>query len=367
MKTFGSTRPSTFLPISMVKQLPSAHDVLEFVKRIKVTTTELSTEDIESLLESLVDDDYATKIVRRRVEDEDDDEGDEGDDDDAEWDEVETEEWRPDDDDDGARSRKKRKTLKDEEDEEMEIDGINGHDDAGLDSSPPPLPPPVKFDFIYDDGAGAKGENEEEEEQAEAFVSKSKKRKIQDVDGTATAANGSEPTIKKPPPGTGPYYYVYKANRRLKKPKETGPDQKADPEIIRPVEPTIGWLDMPCGNCPVFEFCEQRGKPIVVDPLTPSISSLAAATNVGISKSHNNISQGGGRVKTGRGVTMSTMGRVIKVLEIGGAIKSSATGGDEDERPYGGMGWGRATGEDRNDVAPVNPGNCRYFREWLDF
>jgi DNA-directed RNA polymerase III subunit RPC6 len=104
--------------------------------------------------------------------------------------------------------------------------------------------------------------------------------------------------------------------------------------LIKPYKPILGWTDMPCGNCPSESFCAEPPRPLGHHHLGKSpYTSTGAERKI----------TGPGQMK---GVGM-----------LGGA---GAAIGSTSEK------WGQRTVVG-SAVAPVNPRDCRYFKEWLDF
>ncbi|GAA5897968.1 uncharacterized protein JCM6883_000878 [Sporobolomyces salmoneus] len=111
--------------------------------------------------------------------------------------------------------------------------------------------------------------------------------------------------------------------------------------LIRPYTPVIGWTDMPCGKCPVEEFCSEPLRPragVVKKPTTVSDSYLTDTLG------------GGPRVK------IELEGGIQGVGMLGGA--GAAVGVSLAK-------WGEMKGQVGKGVAPVNPRDCVYFKEWL--
>lgn len=107
--------------------------------------------------------------------------------------------------------------------------------------------------------------------------------------------------------------------------------------LIRPYTPVIGWTDMPCGKCPVEEFCTEPLRPrasLVKKPTTATIGG-------GLPKVKISIEEGGGI----QGVGM--------LGGVGAAVGVSAAK------------WGEMKGQVGKGVAPINPRDCVYFQEWL--
>ncbi|PLW46929.1 hypothetical protein PCASD_08135 [Puccinia coronata f. sp. avenae] len=119
--------------------------------------------------------------------------------------------------------------------------------------------------------------------------------------------------------------FVYRALRPL--PNESSHQEETEGEIAEP--PSVsGLFDMPCGHCPSFDFCSSKGKAWQFKGNT----SLGSADPSGSS-------------------TASFSRKLPKIGLAGIGAGFNAVGG-----------LGAAGG-----VAPVNPADCIYFTEWLDF
>ncbi|BGP32603.1 34-kDa subunit of RNA polymerase III (C) [Rhodotorula toruloides] len=123
--------------------------------------------------------------------------------------------------------------------------------------------------------------------------------------------------------------------------------------LVRPYAPIIGWTDMPCGRCPVEEFCSEpprlraesyrRPTQLAANPANPNklASSVAASAHAG---------QPTTRIELEGGIQGVGM--------LGGA---GAAIGVSDAK------WGELKGGVEYGVAPVNPVDCPYFKTYLDF
>lgn len=104
--------------------------------------------------------------------------------------------------------------------------------------------------------------------------------------------------------------------------------------LIKPYKPVLGWTDMPCGNCPSESFCAEPTRPLGPHHAGPSLYK-----DNGMAK------------KNGAGGPMKGIGM------IGGV--GAAIGVSNDK-------WGKSR-TISGGVAPVNPRDCHYFKNWLDF
>lgn len=107
--------------------------------------------------------------------------------------------------------------------------------------------------------------------------------------------------------------------------------------MIRQYRPTVGWTDMPCGRCPVEEFCSEpprRRAEAVRRPAQVNTSTGAPSTRIEFE------------------------GGIQGIGMLGGA---GAAIGVSDAK------WGELKGGIGNGVAPVNPVDCPAYKAWLDF
>lgn len=106
--------------------------------------------------------------------------------------------------------------------------------------------------------------------------------------------------------------------------------------LIPPYLPRIGVTDMPCGKCPAESFCTEPARP-------PGAHHSEAIPTRAI-----------GTLGRPRFMVDGLMG----VGMLGGA--GAAIGASSEK-------WGDVQGSVGFGVAPVNPKDCHYFKEWLDF
>jgi len=122
--------------------------------------------------------------------------------------------------------------------------------------------------------------------------------------------------------------------------------------LIRSYAPTIGWTDMPCGKCPVEEFCAEpprqravayrRPPAVAANPTNPTAVRPSVATSAGAPK-----------------IRIELDGGIQGVGMLGGA--GAAIGVSEAK-------WGEMKGAVGAGIAPVNPRDCPYFSKdtgWL--
>ncbi|GAA5963772.1 hypothetical protein JCM21900_000826 [Sporobolomyces salmonicolor] len=102
--------------------------------------------------------------------------------------------------------------------------------------------------------------------------------------------------------------------------------------LIQPYHPVIGWTDMPCGKCPVEEFCSEP----------PRLRAEA----------YKRLDLGAPKTK----------------IELEGGIQGvGMLGGSGAAIGVSLAKWGEMKGLEGQGVAPVNPKDCVYFKEWLTF
>ena len=105
--------------------------------------------------------------------------------------------------------------------------------------------------------------------------------------------------------------------------------------MIRQYRPTVGWTDMPCGRCPVEEFCSEPPRRRAEAVRRPAqVSTGAPSTRIEFE------------------------GGIQGIGMLGGA---GAAIGVSDAK------WGELKGGIGNGVAPVNPVDCPAYKAWLDF
>lgn len=121
--------------------------------------------------------------------------------------------------------------------------------------------------------------------------------------------------------------------------------------LVRSYAPTIGWTDMPCGKCPVEDFCSEpprqravayrRPPGIAANPTNPNAVRPSLATSAGAPK-----------------LRVELEGGIEGVGMLGGA--GAAIGVSEAK-------WGEMKGAVGAGIAPVNPRDCPYFAAWVNF
>ncbi|KAH9470188.1 hypothetical protein Pst134EA_007453 [Puccinia striiformis f. sp. tritici] len=129
--------------------------------------------------------------------------------------------------------------------------------------------------------------------------------------------------------------FVYRALRPLPNQMENQEENETEGGIAEP--PSVsGFFDMPCGHCPSFEFCSSKGK----------AWQFRGTTSLGAGANPQANSGGSGATST------SSFNRKLPKIGLAGIGAGF--------NAVGGLGAG-------GGVAPVNPADCVYFTEWLDF
>lgn len=103
--------------------------------------------------------------------------------------------------------------------------------------------------------------------------------------------------------------------------------------LSRTYKPVIGWTDIPCGRCPVEQFCTEASRPLA------TVQPRSGNSNQGRPK-----------------VAIALEGGLQGVGMLGGA---GAAIGVSTAR------WGEVKGAVGRAVAPVNPKDCKYYQEWF--
>ncbi|GEM07716.1 DNA-directed RNA polymerase III subunit RPC6 [Rhodotorula toruloides] len=123
--------------------------------------------------------------------------------------------------------------------------------------------------------------------------------------------------------------------------------------LVRPYAPVIGWTDMPCGRCPVEEFCSEPPRLRAESYRRPTQTAANPAN------AHKLASAVAAPAHAGRPtMRIELEGGIQGVGMLGGA---GAAIGVSDAK------WGELKGGVDHGVAPVNPVDCPYFKTYLDF
>ncbi|KAK4054659.1 34-kDa subunit of RNA polymerase III (C) [Microbotryomycetes sp. JL221] len=347
-----------FLPVSAVQHLPTVEQVWQTINDSKVAVdVELQAEHVESLLELLVfdglverifvDKDRATsghfgKAKKTKTKFNNSSSSSESEQDDNNDNKLKrgikrkagTAKTN------GKRASKKRKTTT------KHKSRLNEDSDEDSDSD-------SEAEFDSDEEAPIKRVKDEDDSDIDGERKRTKKRrkdrskkrrKVKDESGDSEASGGSDNSddnddsddeddeISRKPKlkleegqsafsNKNKYYYVYRS--------------------LQTYKPLIGWRDMPCGHCPSEAFCWEPAQ----SSLSRSTTSLAKLTSVT-----------GLRALPRVGIGMDDGMQGVGML--GGAGAAIGVSNDKWAEPKGGKG---------GTVAPVNPIDCRYFKEWLDF
>ncbi|CEQ41282.1 SPOSA6832_02985 [Sporobolomyces salmonicolor] len=315
-------------PVTTTPYLPTVKQVLDFITGLEVAAVELLPEHVAALLDLMVYDGIVEKVFvgkpgareeaktngkeksqkgnasakgkdkkgKRKKEDSD----------------------SEDDDDSDASPRKKGKgkkaTVKRATNGKARKKRLKFDDDEEEESS-------ESEDFDSDEEApsrGKKGGDDEDDDEEEGGRKKSSKRRKKrdrtrkrvkrsssdEEDGSdSDASDASDASTKKGyANGNGPYH------------------------------PVIGWTDMPCGKCPVEEFCSEPPRLRAEAYKRPDLG--APKTKIELEGGIQGVGMLGGS---------------------GAAIGVSLAK------------WGEMKGLEGQGVAPVNPKDCVYFKEWLTF
>ncbi|GAA5857889.1 hypothetical protein JCM8547_006018 [Rhodosporidiobolus lusitaniae] len=119
--------------------------------------------------------------------------------------------------------------------------------------------------------------------------------------------------------------------------------------LIRPYRPVIGWTDMPCGRCPVEEFCAEP----------PRMRAVAYKRPAQVAANPTNPAN----VLPSVGTWEPTMR-----IELEGGIQGvGMLGGAGAAIGVSSAKWGEMKGAVGEGVAPINPKDCPAFAQWLTF
>lgn len=299
-------------PTAATQHLPTVTDVRDYIQNLGVASVELHEEHVESLLELMVFDGTVEKIL---VNHEFTGNGNGSD---------RKRKQRPvnsDSDSDTGARRKSRKTgAKGKAGKRFSRLKRGGESDDESE--------PSESDFDSDEDVEARrkrkaeaGEDEDEGKKSNRRRKKRVVRKREDSEDDASDVSMSDSDSDAP------------AKKKLKaKADRSELDGKTDYvyRLLRPWAPVIGWTDMPCGKCPAEAFCTEAARPL-------------GAHHFGV---------GGPKIGIKLEVGMEGVGM------MGGA--GAAIGVSNAK-------WGEAKGAVGFGVAPVNPRDCHYFRDWLSF
>lgn len=326
-------------PTAMTPYLPTVKDVKDFISSLKVAAVELMDEHVESLLDLMVYDGTVEKIMVLNV--------------------VRN-----------GNGEKKRKRK-----------GLAGATSDASDVSDDDAPKKKKRKSTKEKATAAKGKGKKAVGKAKAA---GKKRKLaeSDSEGSSDAEFDSDEDVetarnRAKEAGTSKKRRKERRKRKgaadsddsateaeaedsdagvtsdsSKGSDEEDEDDKPDAEaanpndfvyrLIRPYHPRIGWTDMPCGKCPVEAFCSEAARPMGAHHSDRS-STLGMRPKDG---------------GAGPKVPIEMSGMLQGVGMMGGV---GAAIGASNER------WGEVKSVVGFGVAPVNPRDCTYFQNWLDF
>ncbi|GAA6032281.1 hypothetical protein JCM8097_008097 [Rhodosporidiobolus ruineniae] len=131
---------------------------------------------------------------------------------------------------------------------------------------------------------------------------------------------------------------------------DSGPTSQYVYRLVRPYAPVIGWTDMPCGRCPVEEFCAEPPRDRAVAYRRPAqVAANATAPE---------------RVE----MSMAKEGQPNVRIELEGGIQGvGMLGGAGAAIGVSLAKWGEMKGGVGTGIAPINPKACPYFQDWLTF
>ncbi|GAA5844636.1 hypothetical protein JCM11251_002131 [Rhodosporidiobolus azoricus] len=380
-------------PVSATPFLPTVQDVLDYIIGLEVAVVELLPEHVEALLDLMVYDGAVEKVFVRRDED-----GPYSGGGAALKDKANGKKAKGKGKAEKKSSSSKRKKAADSSGSESESEDDKRRSKKGKKGSSSKRAPNgkakkkrLKFgsDAEDSDEDGSESSASEDFDSDEEAPNAKKKRKggSDEEDGHASdELNGSDD--ESPRKKKGSSKRRKKRDRTKKRIKRTSSDEEEDSSasedekngagskgkngadeadqedgeaaapslsqyvyrLIRPYEPIIGWTDMPCGRCPVEEFCAEpprmravsykRPAQVAANPINPDEVLPSIATGIAPK------------------VRIELEGGIQGVGMLGGA--GAAIGVSLAK-------WGEMNGAVGSGVAPINPKDCPYFKDWLDF
>jgi len=314
-------------PTTATQHLPTVADVRDYIQNLNVASVELHEEHVESLLELMVFDGTVEKVLVQH----DFTGGASGGQSNGRSNDRKRKQ-RPvnssDSDSDAGTRRKSRKTGAANGKARRKFGKLSraGESDDESESS--------ESDFDSDEDVEArkkrKADAGEDDDEGKKSKRRRKKRVVRkagsddDGDDSDASMSGSDSDAGA---GAG----------KAKPKKANGADRSALDgktdyvyRLVRPWVPVIGWTDMPCGACPAEAFCTEPTRPL----------------------GQHHFGVGGPKIGIQLEVGMQGVGM------MGGA--GAAIGVSNAK-------WGEAKGAVGFGVAPVNPRDCHYFRDWLAF
>lgn len=298
----GTTKFRPIFPVSATPFLPTVQDVLDYIVSLEVAVVELLPEHVEALLDLMVYDGVVEKVFVRRNEDEidtlaaeangktkgkgssskskgkgkasngkgkrktrggsSDEDSDDSDDDSP----KKKGKGKKGSAKRGANGKAKKKRAKlyndDEEEESSESEDFNSDEEAPNKKKKKAVGKNGgKGGSDDEDGDAASSDEGDDSDGGRKTKGSSKRRKKRDrtkkkVKRSSSDDESSSSDVDVKKNGNG---------HTVDSDDEGGP--KVDPgasqyvyRVIKPYEPVIGWTDMPCGRCPVEEFCSEPSR-----------------------------------------------------------------------------------------------------------
>ncbi|GAA6018775.1 hypothetical protein JCM10207_005576 [Rhodosporidiobolus poonsookiae] len=375
-----STKFRPIFPASATPSLPTVQDVLDYIVGLEVAVVELLPEHVEALLDLMVYDGDCEKVfVRRDAADMFGDAGagksgksakgrkgkgkgkasgagkgkrrkgatssDEDSDDSSESDDARSSSRKK----KAGRGRngkpRKKRLKRSDSGSEMEGDDARSDDGEGSDDDAPRREKRAK-------GRKAGSEDEDSDDDAprrkKRGASAKKKKKVKRSESDSDASDDSDASSSDSDDGL--------ANGGGAADGADAHDDRSAQYVYRAVRqyaPVIGWTDMPCGRCPVEEFCAEPARQRAVAYRRPAQVAANPARTADLAKSvAPPLGDGAPRTR------IELEGGIQGVGMLGGA--GAAIGVSLAK-------WGEMKGAVGTGIAPVNPVDCPYFDAWLNF
>ncbi|GAA5973789.1 hypothetical protein JCM11641_003158 [Rhodosporidiobolus odoratus] len=360
----SSSGPQKFRPIYPVSAtpfLPSVQDVLDYIVSLEVAVVELLPEHVEALLDLMVYDGVVEKVFVRREEDDEfggstakangkaakgkgkgkasskgkrkkSDSGDES----SESEDDRRSKKSKKSSKRSASGKAKKKRLKfDSDDDDVDAEGETEKEESDEEKSSKRKKKKKKRggsdDDSEDESDGGKKKRKNRKKKVKRSSSDEEGSDAENGAGSSTAGSPKKPALDldedEPAAPASASQYVYR--------------------IIRPYHPVIGWTDMPCGRCPVEEFCAEPPRDRALAYKKPPQVASASGRMGG---------ENGGAPKTS--IALELEGGIQGVGMLGGA--GAAIGVSLAK-------WGEMKGAVGTGIAPINPVDCPYFVNWVDF
>lgn len=346
-------------------EYPNASEIRKFLSKI-ITAVDLRDEHVADLLEVMVQDGTVKKMFVRKEQQEDD-----GDDDDGEGGKKRKREEEGDSEDD-ARGKGKKKAKKDSSSKKKSSSSKKDASKALAESrkkKKDKLRKMAESDSSSEGSGGATSESEDDfnsDEDAEtaaarkskkigagkkASTTKRKKRKGIKAGSDDESVSGGGATSESSQDSQAEESSEDEDSRRRANPTSFGFDYVY--RVLKPYKPLIGHTDMPCGRCPSASFCSE-----------PAHAKVSRATAGTLRLSQPRVALTNGDFSTFTPPEYPTLASLRGKNELEGVGMLGGAGaaiGTSDEK------WGEMIGRVGGGVAPVNPRDCEYMRDWLDF